>query len=94
MSAAQSQARAAGWTVVVTRPCSEVTLFDVSLSSYRELFTVAEGPTTLAITSLEPGESAYPEPQVFVFAKPYDWRNDLPDDEALLQVWQAVGVKR
>jgi hypothetical protein len=91
---AQSPPRAEGWTVVVTRPCTEVTLFDVSLASYRELFTVAEGPNTLAITSLEPGEGAYPEPQVFVFAKPYDWRNDLADDEALLQVWQAVGVKR
>lgn len=93
MSTANGAVRTAGWTVVVTRPCPEVTLFDVSLSGYRELFTVSEGHATLAITSLEPGERAYPEPQVFVFAKPYDWRNDLADDEALLQVWQAVGVK-
>ena len=42
----------------------------------------------------EPGEEAYPEPQVFVFAKPYGWRDDLDGDEALMQVWQAVGVQR
>lgn len=82
-----------GWTVVVTRPSPEVTLFDVSLSGYREFFTVAQGRTSLAITSLEPG-AAHPEPQVFVFSKPYGWRDDLDDDEALMQVWQAVGVKR
>jgi len=28
---------------------------------------------------------------MFTFAKPYGWRNDLTDDEALLQVWQAGG---
>jgi hypothetical protein len=83
-----------GWTVVVTRPSPKVTLFDVSLSGYRELFTVAEGSTSLAITSLEPGEGSYPEPQVFVFPKPYGWRDDLEDDEALMQVWQAVGTRR
>lgn len=94
MSPVENPVRAAGWTVVVTRPCPEVTLFDVSLSGYREFFTVSEGVATLAITSLEPGAGAYPEPQVFVFAKPYDWRNDLDDDDALLQLWQAVGVKR
>jgi hypothetical protein len=42
----------------------------------------------------EPGEDAHPEPQVFIFAKPYGWRDDLDGDEALMQVWQAVGVQR
>lgn len=83
-----------GWTVVVTRPDPKVTLFDVSLSGYHEFFSVAEGGKSVAITMFEPREDAHSEPQVFVFAKPYGWRDDLDDDEALIQVWQAVGVQR
>ncbi len=83
-----------GWSVLVNRPHPKVTLFDVSLSGYHEFFSVAEGERSVVITSFEPGEDAYPEPQVFVFAKPYGWRDDLDDDDALLQVWQAVGVQR
>jgi len=83
-----------GWVVVVNRPHPKVTLFEVSLSGYHEFFSVTEGKTTIAITMFEPGEDAHPEPQVFVFAKPYGWRDDLDGDEALLQVWQAVGVQR
>ncbi len=85
---------AGGWSVVVLRPDPKSTLFDVSLSGYHEFFFVAEGEKSLAITMFEPGEDAYSEPQVFLFAKPYGWRNDLDDDEALMQVWQAVGVQR
>lgn len=83
-----------GWSVVVSRPHPKVTLFDVRLASYREFFTVAEGDASLAITTLEPDDGSHREPQVFVFAKPSEWRDDLDDDEALLQVWQAVGVQR
>lgn len=83
-----------GWSVVVQRPHPKVSLFEVQLSDYHEFFSVAEGQSTIAITMYEPGEDAYPEPQVFVFAKPYGWRDDLEGDEALLQVWQAVGVQR
>lgn len=89
-----SPAPPGGWSIVVSRPHPKVTLFDVSLASYREFFTVAEGQTSLAITTLEPDASPQREPQVFVFAKPLAWRDDLDDDEALLQVWQAVGVQR
>jgi hypothetical protein len=39
-------------------------------------------------------DDTYPEPQIFTFAKPYGWLMDLTDEEALLQVWQAVGVQR
>jgi hypothetical protein len=83
-----------GWTVQIHRPHPKMTLFEVSLSGYREFFSVAEGRTSIVITMFEPGEGAHPEPQVFVFAKPYGWRDDLEGDEALLQVWQAVGVQR
>jgi hypothetical protein len=89
-----SRTAVGGWTVVVNRPHPKMTLFEVSLSGYHEFFSVAEGATSIAITMFEPGEEAYPEPQVFVFAKPYGWRDDLEGDEALMQVWQAVGVQR
>lgn len=82
------------WSVIVNRPHPKVTLFEVSLSGYHEFFSVAEGKTTIAITMFEPAEDAHPEPQAFIFAKPYGWRDDLDGDEALLQVWQAVGVQR
>lgn len=89
-----SRSAVGGWTVMVSRPDPKMTVFDVSLSGYHEFFTVAEGQKSIVITMFEPGEDAYPEPQVFVFAKPYGWRHDLDDDEALMQVWQAVGVQR
>lgn len=78
----------------MTRPHPTVQTFDVSLSGYHEFFLVAEGAKSIVITMFEPGEDAYPEPQVFVFAKPYGWQRDLDDDEALMQVWQTVGVQR
>lgn len=81
------------WSVVVTRPHPNMTLFDVSLSDYREFFCVAEGEHSLTVVMLEP-EAVYREAQVFVFPKPYGWTRELGDDEALQQVWQAVGVLR
>jgi hypothetical protein len=81
--------------VVVNRPHPKVAFFEVGLSpGNHEFFSVAEGKTTIAITMFDPGEDAHPEPQVFVFAKPYGWRDDLDGDEALVQVWQAVGIQR
>lgn len=94
MRSQQYTERLGGWTVAVTRPHPQVTMFDVSLSGYREFFQVAEGEQTITITMFEPEADNYPEPQVFVFAKPYGWNRELTDDEALLQVWQSVGVLR
>lgn len=85
--------RLSSWAVVVTRPHPRMMLFEVRLSDYREFFSVAEGEQSLAITMLEP-DAVHREPQVFVFAKPYGWSSDLEDEEALQQVWQAVGVQR
>jgi hypothetical protein len=85
--------RLGSWTVVVNRPHPRMTLFEVSLSGYREFFCVAEGENGLTIVMLEP-DAVHKEAQVFVFPKPYGWRHDLDDDEALQQVWQAVGVLR
>lgn len=86
--------RTGGWSVRTFRPDPRVTLFDVQLSGYHEFFSVVEGQRSIVITMFDPNDHAYPEPQVFTFAKPYGWRDDLHDDEALLQVWQAVGVQR
>lgn len=86
--------RAAGWQVRTTRPDPRVMLFDVALSDYREFFFVAVGERSIAITMYDTSDETHPEPQTFVFAKPYGWQTDLVDDEALLQVWQAVGVQR
>jgi hypothetical protein len=86
-------AQRGAWSVVVTRPHPKMTLFDVSLSDYREFFCVAEGEHSLTIVMLEP-EAIHKEGQVFVFPKPYGWSQDLDDDEALQQVWQAIGVLR
>jgi hypothetical protein len=88
------QHRAGGWQVRTTRPEPRITLFDVALSDYREFFYVAVGERSVSVTMYDTSDETYPEPQTFTFAKPYGWRTDLPDDEALLQVWQAVGVQR
>jgi hypothetical protein len=82
------------WTVNAERPHPKVTLFDVQIGDYHEFFFVAEGRTTISITMLDTSENAHPEPQDFSFAKPHDWRDHLTDEEALLQVWQVVGVGR
>jgi hypothetical protein len=82
------------WKVRVTRPHSQVALFDVQLSEYREFFLVATGECSVTITMFETSDDTYREPQTFIFAKPYGWRDDLTDEEALLQVWQSVGVQR
>ncbi len=83
-----------GWQVRATRPDPRITLFDVALSDYREFFFVAVGGRSVTITMYDTSDETHPEPQTFTFAKPYGWRTDLPDEEALLQVWQAVGVQR
>jgi hypothetical protein len=86
--------RDGGWQVITTRPDPRITLFEVTISGYREFFFVAVGERSVSITMYDTSDDTYPEPQTFTFARPYGWRGDLPDDEALLQVWQAVGVAR
>lgn len=82
------------WTVTATRPHPQVALFDVAIGDYHEYFYATEGTRTVAITMLDTSDNAHPEPQTFSFAKPHDWRSDLSDEEALLQLWQVVGVRR
>lgn len=86
--------RNGAWAVRTFRPHPGVTVFDVQLSNYHEYFLVAAGQKTISITMLDPGDVSHPEPQTFVFAKPYGWDETLDDDEALLQVWQSVGIMR
>lgn len=69
-------------------------LFDVSLSDYHEFFFVAVGDKSLSVTSFDVTDETHREPQTFVFAKPYGWDAELEGDEALLQLWQAIGVQR
>ncbi|MBW0088127.1 hypothetical protein I4I73_09920 [Pseudonocardia sp. KRD-184] len=83
-----------GWRVQVVRPDPKVALFEVALSDYREFFFVAVGERSVSVTMYDTSDQTYPEPQTFTFAKPYGWDADLGDEEALLQVWQAVGVQR
>jgi hypothetical protein len=90
----QQAGRIGRWRVYTTRPDPRATLFDVSLSGYHEFFFVAVGERSVSITMYDTSDESHPEPQVFTFAKPYGWRTDLADDEALLQVWQSVGVQR
>jgi hypothetical protein len=93
-TAGQQLSRAGRWVVHTNRPDPRVTLFDVSLAAYHEYFFVTVGERSVSITMYDTSDGSYPEPQVFTFAKPYGWRTDLGDDEALLQVWQAAGVQR
>jgi len=83
-----------GWAITAVRPHPRVALFQVAISGYHEYFFVTEGITSISITMLDTSGNAHPEPQTFCFAKPHDWRDDLGDDEALLQLWQVVGVRR
>jgi hypothetical protein len=86
--------RPGAWSVRTTRPDPRVTLFDVQLSDYHEYFLVAAGQRSVSITMFDPSDQSHPEPQTFHFAKPYGWDDTLEGDEALLQVWQSVGVLR
>ncbi len=86
--------RPGAWQVTLTRPDPRAMLFEVRLSEYREFFFVAVGEKSIAITTFDPSDETYLEPQCFVFTKPYGWDEDLDGEEALLQVWQAVGVQR
>jgi hypothetical protein len=81
-------------TVEVHRFGPNVVLFDVHVADYREVFFVVTGDKSVAITMFDESDSTHPEAQVFVFAKPYGWSLDTTDEEALIQVWQAVGVQR
>jgi hypothetical protein len=83
-----------GWQVRTVRPHACVTLLEVRLSNYEEYFFVAVGEKSVSITMLDPSDPMHREPQTFVFAKPYEWNTDLEGDEALLQVWQAIGTQR
>lgn len=86
--------RTGAWNVHAVRPSPAVALFEIRLGDYTEFFYVVTGDKTVAVTMFDPSDETYREPQVFVFAKPYGWSLDGPDDEVLLRVWQSVGVQR
>ncbi len=80
--------------VDVHRYGARVALLDVHLHGYREVFFVVTGAKSVTITMLDETDPTHQEAQVFVFAKPYGWSLDGSDEEALIQVWQAVGTQR
>jgi hypothetical protein len=80
--------------VEVQRFGDRVTVFDVRLRDYREVFLVVTGDKSVTITMFDEGDATHHEAQVFVFAKPYGWSLDTSDEEALLRVWESVGVQR
>lgn len=83
-----------GWSFSVTRPMAGVALFEIGVGDYREALFVATGEKNVAVTTFDPEDVAHGEPQVFVFAKPYGWSLDADDEDALVQVWQSIGVQR
>ncbi|GAB4972238.1 hypothetical protein MAHJHV57_53800 [Mycobacterium avium subsp. hominissuis] len=52
------------------------------------------GQRSISVTTFDVSDATYPEPQTFLFAKPYGWDENLEGDEGLLQVWQSIGVLR
>jgi hypothetical protein len=92
--AGHSRGRAGTWSVQTFHPHPGVTVFDVRLSDYHEYFLVAAGQRSISVTMFDPSDATHPEPQTFVFAKPYGWDDTLEGDEGLLQVWQSIGVLR
>lgn len=91
MSTAQKQG---SWTVRVERFDERVSLYEVRLSEYHEHMFVALGDKMISITMMDATNPYFREPQTFTFARPHDWDTELEGDEALIQVWQAVGVQR
>lgn len=81
-------------SVRTLHPHPAITVFDVQLSDYHEYFLVAVGQRSISVTTFDVSDATYPEPQTFVFAKPYGWDENLEGDEGLLQVWQSIGVLR
>jgi hypothetical protein len=80
--------------ISVYRVGARAVMLDVQLSGYREVFFVVTGDRSVVITMIDESDRQHPEGQVFVFAKPYGWDLDCPDDEVLLRIWAAVGVQR
>ncbi|WP_261560175.1 hypothetical protein [Frankia tisae] len=81
-------------TVDVHRYGPDAVVLDVHLGQYREVFFVLTGDKSVTITMLDGSDPTHHEAQVFVFAKPWQWSLDAPDEEVLLRVWQSVGVQR
>ena len=75
-------------------PHPSISVFDVELSDYHEYFLVAAGERSISVTTFDPSDATYREPQTFVFAKPYGWDGNLGGEEGLMQVWQSIGVLR
>jgi hypothetical protein len=75
-------------------PHPAITVFDIRLSDYHEYFLVAVGDRSISVTTFDPSDASYPEPQTFVFAKPYGWDEHLEGEDGLMQVWQSIGVLR
>lgn len=86
-----------GWPagrVAVHRFGARTVVLAVHLADYRETFVVVTGDKSVAVTMFDEADVTHREAQVFVFAKPYGWSLDLPDEEALLLVWETIGVQR
>lgn len=83
-------ARAALLSLAVTRPEAHTAVLDVVAPHHRELFFIAAGPTTIAVTIIETSDTDYGEPRVYVVRKPHDWSMDVADEQLLLQLWETL----
>ena len=83
-----------GQIVELTRYAANSLAMEVALGDYREVFFVITGDRSVCITSFDESDLSHPEPNVFMFPKPYGWTLDLDDDELMVQIWQAAGAQR
>ena len=77
-------------SLTVTRPEAATAVLDVVAPHHREVFFVAAGPATIAVTIIDTSDTEYGEPRVYVVRKPHDWRMDLPDEALLLAIWELL----
>lgn len=81
-------------SVVATRPDPHVVLLEATAMGYQEVFFIVATSEMLTVVAYEPSDDTLDAPRIHHVPKPYGWSNDVPDDELLVQLWQAIGHQR
>lgn len=76
------------------RPDPAVVVLDAEAMGYHEVFCVVATAETLTVLAYEPTDETSDLPRLHHVPKPYGWRNDVTDEEMLVQLWQAIGHQR
>ncbi len=86
-------ALAPDFEIRVERPDARLALIELRSPGYREFFFVVTGKASVSITAFHASDEMHEEARVYVFPPPYGWSMDLPDEDLVLQVWEALAQR-